>query len=131
MLFLFGLKKGCEKMLNQVVLVGRLTDNLKVEETENGKKVTNLTLAVQRSFKNADGVYETDFIKCTLWNDVAESTSKYCKKEDIIGIKGRLQMNSFEDKNGNKRVSVQVVAEKVTFLSSKALDQEKDNQEER
>lgn len=72
-------------MLNQVVLVGRLTDDLEVTETENGKKVASLILAVQRSYKNSDGIYEADFIKCTLWNAVASSTSEYCKKGDIIG----------------------------------------------
>lgn len=113
-------------MLNQVVLVGRLTDDLEVVETENGKKVTNLTLAVQRSYKNADGIYETDFVKCTLWNAIAENTSEYCKKGDIIGLKGRLQMKEFEDKEGNKRISMEVIAEKVTFLSSKPLEEEQD-----
>lgn len=113
-------------MLNQVVLVGRLTDDLEVVETENGNKVTNLILAVQRSYKNADGIYETDFIKCILWNAVAKNTSDYCKKGDIIGLKGRLQMNEFEDKEGNKRILTEVIAEKVTFLSSKPLEEEQD-----
>ncbi len=106
-------------MLNQVVLVGRLTDDLEVTETEKGKKVTTMILAVQRTFKNADGVYEADFIKCTLWNAVASSTSEYCKKGDIIGLKGRIQVNSYEDKDGTKKYSTEVIAEKVTFLSSK------------
>ena len=109
-------------MLNQVVLVGRLTDDLEVTETEKGKKVTTMILAVQRTFKNADGVYEADFIKCTLWNAAASSTSEYCKKGDIIGLKGRLQVNSYEDKDGTKKYSTEVIAEKVTFLSSKPLD---------
>lgn len=73
-------------MLNQVVLVGRLTDDIEVATKENGKRVTSLILAVQRTFKNSDGIYETDFIKCTLWNAVAASTSEYCHKGDIVGI---------------------------------------------
>ncbi len=105
-------------MLNQVMLVGRLTDNLEVVETENGKKVTTLLLAVQRTFKNCDGVYETDFIRCTLWNAVAASTSEYCKKGDIVGIRGRIQVSSYEDKEGTKKYTTEVIAEKVTFLSS-------------
>ena len=71
--------------------------------TENGKKYTNATIAVQRSYKNAEGVYETDFIRCTLWNAVASSTSEYCHKGDIVGIKGRIQVNSYEDKDGTKK----------------------------
>lgn len=110
-------------MLNQVVLVGRLTDDLQVTETENGKKVTTMILAVQRTFKNADGIYEADFIKCVLWNAVAASTSEYCKKGDIVGIKGRLQVNSYEDKDGNKKYATDVIAEKVTFLSSKSAEE--------
>lgn len=73
-------------MLNQVILVGRLTGDLEVTEIENGKKVTTLNLAVQRSFKNADDEYETDFIRCVLWNQIATNTSEYCKSGDLIGV---------------------------------------------
>jgi single-strand DNA-binding protein len=111
-------------MLNQVVLVGRLTDDLTVTEYEGGKKVTTLILAVQRTSKNSDGIYETDFIRCTLWNAIADRTAEYCKKGDIVGIKGRLQVSSYEDKKGNKQYSTEVIAEKVTFLSSKGAAEE-------
>lgn len=110
-------------MLNQVVLVGRLTDDIEVITKTNGKKVSSLVLAVQRTFKNSEGIYETDFIKCTLWNAVAASTGEYCHKGDIVGIKGRLQVNSYEDKDGTKKYSTEVIAEKVTFLSSKKADE--------
>jgi len=112
-------------MLNQVVLVGRLTDDVKITETDNGKKVANLILAVQRTFKNVDGIYETDFIKCTLWNAVAQSTGEYCHKGDIVGIKGRIQVSPYEDDSGNKQYSTEVIAEKVTFLSSKQEEKNK------
>ncbi len=110
-------------MLNQVVLVGRLTDDLEVAKTENGKKVSHMVLAVQRSYKNSAGIYEADFIRCTLWNAIAASTSEYCKKGDIIGLKGRLQVNSYEDEQGNKKYLTEVIAEKVTFLSSNKTDE--------
>ena len=110
-------------MLNQVVLVGRLTKDLEVKELEDGKKVTNLTLAIPRSFKNAEGEYETDFIDCSLWNSIAENTAEYCKKGDIVGVKGRLQSSSFEKEDGNKEFRTQVMAEKVTFLSSRSKDE--------
>ncbi len=106
-------------MLNQVILVGRLTDDLEVNTLESGKKVSSITLAVQRSYKNAEGVYEADFIRCVLWNAIAESTGEYCKKGDIVGIKGRLQVSSYDDKDGEKKYITEVIAEKVTFLSSK------------
>lgn len=112
-------------MLNQVVLVGRLTDDLEVITKENGKKVTTMNLAVQRSFKNSEGIYETDFIRCILWNAVAQSTSEYCKKGDIIGVKGRLQVTNYDDSEGKKKYITEVIAEKVTFLSSKSSFEEK------
>lgn len=102
-------------MLNQIVLVGRLTDNPTIKELESGKKVTSVTIAVPRSFKNETGEYETDFITCKLWDGIASSTTEYCRKGDIIGIKGRLQTYKVED-----TYKQEVVAEKVTFLSSKA-----------
>lgn len=102
-------------MLNQVVIVGRLTKEVEIKERENGKKYAYITIAVPRSYKNAEGVYETDFITCELWNGIAENTSEYCKKGDLLGIKGRLQSNE------NK---LNVIAEKVTFLSSKKSDEE-------
>ena len=83
-------------MLNQVVLVGRLTENPTIIETESGKKYTAINLAVQRAFKNSDGIYETDFIRCILWNGVAANTSEFCQPGDILGIKVRLQNRSYE-----------------------------------
>lgn len=106
-------------MLNQVVLVGRLTDEVKVETTENGKKVSSICLAVQRSFKNSDGIYDTDFVRCILWNGVAENTSEFCHKGDLVGIKGRIQVTNYTDQEDKKRTIAEVVAEKVTFLSNK------------
>ena len=63
-------------MMNQAMLVGRLTRDPEVVENESGTKYSNLTLAVPRNFKNEDGVYETDFIEITLWNNIAENTSE-------------------------------------------------------
>lgn len=109
-------------MLNQVILVGRITKDVEVRESENGKKRAYVTVAVPRSYKNEEGKYDTDFIECILWNDVAENTSKYCKKGDIIGVKGRLQTDNYE-KEGTKIYKLSVVAEKVTFLQTKREDE--------
>lgn len=110
-------------MLNQTIIVGRLTSDLEVKETESGKKVSSLTLAVPRSFKNADGEYDTDFIDVMLWESIAQNTAEYCKKGDIVGIKGRIQTSLYETEDGSKRKATEVVAEKVTFLSSKKDDE--------
>lgn len=109
-------------MINQLVVVGRLTKDPELRKTDNGKKVTNVTLAVPRSYKNMNGEYETDFIDCVLWSSVAETTTEYCKKGDLIGVKGRVQTRSFE-KDEQKKFVTEVVAEKVTFLSNKKVEE--------
>ncbi len=116
-------------MLNQVVLVGRLTKDVEAKELEDGKKVSNITLAIPRSYKNAEGVYETDFVECVLWNSIAENTAEYCKKGDIVGIKGRLQTDSFEKEEGEKVFKLNVIAEKVTFLSSRSNETKEQDME--
>ena len=105
-------------MLNQIVIAGRLTSNPEIITTENNKKRTYITVAVPRSYKNIDGTYDTDFIRCTLWNGIAENTCEYCKKGDVVGVKGRIQTSSYE-KDGDKVYTMDVIAEKVSFLSSK------------
>ena len=105
-------------MLNQTILVGRLVKNVEVKDTETGKKYSNITLAVPRSYKNMEGKYETDFIDCTLWQGIAENAEEYCQKGDLLGLKGRIQTSNYEDKEGKRQYVTQVVAEKITFLSS-------------
>lgn len=74
-------------MLNQVVLVGRIVKTPELRVTENGKKTATVTLAVPRSYKNMNGEYDTDFLDCTLWTNVAENTSEYCQAGDMVGVK--------------------------------------------
>ena len=105
-------------MLNQVILVGRLVKDPEVYETENGKKVMTVVLAVSRSYKNMNGEYETDFIPCTLWQGVAENTKEYCQKGNLIGIKGRLQMRKIETEEYPNNI-IELIGERVTFLSNK------------
>lgn len=106
-------------MLNQVVIVGRLVKDPTLEERENGGNYGFMTLAVPRSYKNAEGVYETDFIDCVLWNGVANNVVEYCKKGDLVGIKGRIETRT-EEVNEEKKKITEIIAEKVTFLSSKS-----------
>ncbi len=109
-------------MLNQIILVGRLTRDVKINKTESGKKIATLSLAIPRSFKNMDGIYDTDFVDCILWETTATNTSEYCHKGDIVGIKGRVQSRAIEEEN--KKNILEVVAEKVTFLTSKGIQKE-------
>lgn len=110
-------------MLNQTVLVGRLVKDPELRETDSGNKLTYITLAVPRSYKNISGEYDTDFIPCVLWRGVAENTVEYCHKGDLIGIKGRIQSRKVETEEEYKKEITEVVAEKVTFLSSKKADE--------
>ena len=104
-------------MLNQIVLVGRLTKDIVVNKSDKGIKVATLRLAIPRSFKNSEGVYDTDFIDCVLFDSIAENTSEYCKKGDIVGVKGRIQSRVIEE-DDKKETVMEIIAEKVTFLSS-------------
>lgn len=97
-------------MLNQVILVGRLTSDIKVVKDDNGAKYAVITLAIPRSFKNADGEYDTDFISTIAYDNIATNTAEYISKGDIVGVKGRTAKSSQDSE-------LQIIAEKVTFLS--------------
>lgn len=117
-------------MLNQIVLVGRVVSDPEMKKLEDGKRVCNITLAIPRSYKNNQGEYDTDFVDCVLWNNIAYNTTEYCKKGDLVGVKGRIQTDTYEV-DGEKRKKTSIVAEKVTFLSSKArnVDEEVENED--
>ena len=105
-------------MVNQIVLVGRIARTPEVKVSDSGKKYASLTLAVPRNYKNVNGEYDTDFLDCTLWTNIAESTSEYCSTGDMIGVKGRVQNRIIEAPDGTKRRRTEIVAERVTFLTS-------------
>lgn len=104
-------------MLNQIILVGRLTRDISIHKSEKGVKVATISLAIPRSFKNVEGNYDTDYIHCIAFENTAENTAQYCGKGDIVGVKGRLQ-SKVTERDGKKEYSMEVIAEKVTFLSS-------------
>lgn len=106
-------------MINSVVIIGRLTRDIEVRYTEDNKAIGNITIAVPRSFKNANGEYESDFINCVLFREIAERVKEYTHKGDLIAVRGRIQTRNYEDKDGNKKYITEVVAEKISFLSMK------------
>ncbi len=112
--------------MNNIIIVGRLARDPELKKTPLDTSVLNITLAVDRNFKNANGEYEVDYIDCILWKGIAKSTAEYCVKGDLIGIKGRLQTRSYVYQDV-KRTASEVVAEKVTFLS---YNRNKDKEEE-
>ncbi len=108
--------------MNTVMLVGRLAQDPEFRTTESGKNVIRISLAVNRSFKNPDGLYETDFIDCTLWDGLAKNMNEYCKKGDTVGVRGRLQVSYYE-KDEQRHKKVDVVVEKLTFLQGKKTEE--------
>lgn len=105
-------------MHNIIYLIGRLTKDVELVK-EGEKDVAKITLAVQRNYKNEEGIYEVDFIPVTLWYGVAQNTAEYCHKGDLVGIKGRMQRYNGNDYTANGLPILEIIAEKVTFLSSK------------
>ena len=103
-------------MLNNTSLVGRLTRDPDLRYTGEGTAVCNFTLAVERPFKNSAGEREADFIRITCWRKLAENVGEYMTKGRLVAIAGRIQTRNWEDDDGNSRVSVDVVANNVTFL---------------
>ena len=108
-------------MLNQIVLVGRITRNITVNKSSNGTKVATISLAIPRSFKNSEGVYDTDFIDCVAFDNIADNTREYCSKGDIIGVKGRIQSRTVE-KDGKKEYLIEIIAEKIYTKAGDTLN---------
>ena len=106
-------------MLNKVTLMGRLTAEPELRRTTSGTAVTSFSLAVERS-KARDGNKETDFIDVVAWSGTAELVCKYLCKGRMVVLCGRLQTRVWEDREGNRRKSVEVVADEVHFAGSKS-----------
>ncbi len=107
-------------MLNHIVIMGRLTRDPELRRTGSGIAVTSFSLAVDRDFSPKDGgERETDFIDCVAWRSTGEFVSKYFTKGSMAVVSGRLQIRSWNDKDGNKRRSAEVVADNVYFGDSK------------
>lgn len=103
--------------MNNVTLVGRLTADPKKTVTQSGATIVRFNLAVNRQFKNEQGEYETDFINCIVFGKTAETTNEYCKKGDLVAVKGRIQTGSYTAQDGSKRYTTEVVASNLSFSS--------------
>lgn len=106
-------------MHNLVYLIGRLTADPEIKQIEEEKSMLSIGLAVQRSYKNEDGIYEADFIRCVLWDGIAIHANEYCKKGDLVGVKGRLQTRKYESDEGETKYITEVIVDKLSFLASK------------
>ena len=106
-------------MLNHITIMGRLTRDPELRRTGNGIAVTSFTVAVDRDLGQKGGEKETDFIDCVAWRQTGEFVSKYFKKGSMIVVSGRLQIRNWNDKDGNKRKSAEVVADNCYFAEPK------------
>ncbi|TYR80150.1 single-stranded DNA-binding protein [Priestia megaterium] len=109
-------------MINEVILVGRLTKKPELRYTSEGIPLSTITLAVSRNFRNQEGEIDTDFVSITLWRRNAENTVQYCEKGSIVGVVGRLQTRNFENNLQQRVYMTDIVADTVRFLSSKNIE---------
>ena len=106
-------------MINNTVLVGRLTKDVELRYTPSNAAVATFTLAVNRTFKNENGDREADFINCVMWRQQAENLASWAKKGALIGVTGRIQTRSYDNQQGQRVYVTEVVAEQFQLLESK------------
>ena len=106
-------------MINNVVLVGRLTRDPELRYTPSNVAVATFSLAVNRNFKNQAGDREADFISCIMWRQQAENFANWCKKGNLVGITGRIQTRSYDNQQGQRVYVTEVVAENFQTLEKK------------
>lgn len=114
-------------MLNRTVLVGRLTKDPELRSTPNGVNVGTFTLAVNRTFTNAQGEREADFINVVVFKKQAENVKNYLSKGSLAGVDGRLQTRSYDNKDGQRVFVTEVVADSVQFLEPKNSNQQQND----
>lgn len=106
--------------MNRIILLGRMTKEPEIKYTQTGKCVTIFTLAVDRPFKSQDGSKETDFISCQIWGKSAENLGNSVHKGQRLLIEGRLQIRSYDAKDGSKRYVAEVIADRFEYIERKA-----------
>lgn len=111
-------------MLNRVILMGRITHDLEMRQTQNGTACLTFSVAIDRNFKNANGEYDSDFITCVAWRQQAEFIGKYFGKGRMIAIEGQLRSRVYEDKNGTKHYVTEVFVDSASFTGEKTPQNE-------
>lgn len=106
-------------MINRIIIIGRLTKDPELRHTQNGMATASFTLAVDRPFTNRDGDRDTDFIRVVTWRRLAENCANYLERGRLAGVDGRLQIRSFDNKEGQRVTIAEVVADNVRFLESR------------
>ena len=109
--------------MNNVNLLGRLTKDVDIRYTPNGRVVAQFTLAVDRPFINQDGKREADFIPCVLWGKSAETLANNVSKGQRVLVEGRLQIRSYDAKDGSKRYITEVICDRLEFIERKGKNE--------
>ena len=107
-------------MLNIAVIMGRLTADPELKSTGGGVSVCSFTVAVDRRFKGQNEERQADFIRCVAWRQSAEFLARFFRKGSMVAVTGSIQVRSYEDKNGNKREAVELVADQINFTGEKS-----------
>lgn len=100
---------------NKAIIIGRTTKEIELKQTQSGKSVCSFSVAVDRRYDRD----KTDFLNIVAWGKTAEFVNQYFHKGDHIGIDGRVETRSYEDKNGNKRTAVEIIAETIFFVGGR------------
>ena len=108
-------------MINNVVLVGRLTRDVDLRYTQSGTAVANFTVACDRNYRNAQGETQTDFISCVMWRKSAENFARFTRKGSLVGIEGTIQTRSYDNQQGQKVYVTEVLANNFSLLESKSV----------
>ena len=113
-------------MLNNVMLIGRLTRNVELRYTQSGKPCASFSIAVNRPY-STNGQKETDFINIVAWDKLAENVNKYTSKGSLVAVEGRLQTRSFEGSDGKRKLITEVLAKNIQFLDAKEKHEQEAN----
>lgn len=111
--------------MNKVIIIGRNTKDIELRQTTSGTLVVEFSVAVNRTFKNANGERESDFFNCIAFSKLAETISKFVKKGDQVGVEGRLQTRNYTNKEGKKIYVTEIIVENVEFLQTKKQEEQK------
>ena len=106
-------------MINNVVLIGRLTRDVELHRTPQDQAVGQFTLAVNRNFKNQDGGYDADFINCVIWRKLAENFASWIKKGNLVAITGHIQTRNYENQQGQRVYVTEVVIDSFRNLEKR------------
>lgn len=113
--------------MNKIILIGNLTRDPEITETQSGVKVCRFSIAVNRNYASNDGERKTDFFNCVAWRGLGENVAKYVKKGDKVAVSGSVELRNYEDGQGVKRTGIDIVTKDIEFLNPHSTDDKGQN----